>query len=59
MLLNNEQEDDYIIILLKIHRHFRKWESRLNERDLSTDAFVYRIKREYFTKEDEQRFNIT
>ena len=42
-----------------MHRHFKEWESYLNARGLSTEAFIHRIKKDYFTKEDEERFSTT
>ena len=56
MSLDDEQEDDYTIILLKLHRHFKEWEECLTTRGLSTESFIHRIKKDHFTKEDVVRF---
>jgi hypothetical protein len=55
--LDDERDDDCTVILLGMHRHLEEWANMLNERGLSTDSFVHRIKDKMFTADDAKHFN--
>jgi hypothetical protein len=54
--LDNEEEDDCTIILPGMHHHIDEWAKRIEDRGLSSDAFVHRITADHFNEDDAKAF---
>ncbi|KIX06422.1 uncharacterized protein Z518_04398 [Rhinocladiella mackenziei CBS 650.93] len=54
--LDNEEEDDCTIILPGMHHHIDEWARQIEDRGLSSDAFVHRISADHFNEDDAKAF---
>jgi hypothetical protein len=57
LLLNDENVNNCIIILLKIHKHLTSWWERVTIRELTTDEWVYKMIDFMFIKQNAENFN--
>ncbi|EFW15145.1 conserved hypothetical protein [Coccidioides posadasii str. Silveira] len=58
LTLTAEEPGDCTEILPGMHNHLEDWWGLVEERGLSTDGYVHRIKDTMYTKDDERKFGI-
>jgi hypothetical protein len=56
--LDNEDAENYIVILIEMHRHLTKWWKRISDRELDTNEFIHCIISIMFTLNDVNHFEI-
>jgi hypothetical protein len=56
--LDDEDVENYIMILIEMHEHLDKWWKKISDRELDTNEFIHHIILIMFTSDDVNHFKI-